>query len=338
MTKTMKNILTILMATVVTINVTGQQHIVTYYDYLKKYKKEDYYLNSAGERTGKDIEYNTDGAILSISTFSGSNKMNGLCTYYYDDIGHNSIKSIGNYKNDQKDGLWKYYYSEMFSLQYQKEVLTEEFYKDGSISWKKFYNYGNKGKRFLNWEFLYKYAYNEGRYKINVGGFYKSNTGSDCADGVYEMKSYNENGKVVLDTISDNTPAVTNTKITSVESNAVQISNTPVVVTQPTIKPKPKEYPQPSPETRQNIDLMKEGKYSDVPLEWIKWMTEHCDELAPEDRLTPDDYIMYSRYKFRSEHADDAAAVLAEALKEFPDNPALQSEYDKYKNPLYQIH
>jgi len=306
----MKSILITLIAMAIGINATGQQHIITYYDYLKKYKKEDYYLNSAGERTGRDIDYGEDGTILSIITFL-HDKMNGKCTGYYDEMGHKSIKVTGSYKNDRQDGLWQYYYNEKWNLFYQKIILTEEFYKDGSLIWKKLYlptsgditSYDSK-----------RYLCEEDTYSNNeiVGSKLYWENG----------KLYAENGKLLSDDKHDHKP----------------VDNTPVVVTPPIIKPKPKLYPEPSLETRQNIDLIREGKYSDVSLEWIKWMTEHFDDLAPEDRLTPDDYIMYSRYKFRSEHGADAATVLAGALKEFPDNSALQSEYDKYKNPLYQIH
>ncbi len=127
----------------------SQQHIVTYYDRFKKFKEEDYYLDAQAQKHGKSTTYFTDGSLKEVDNYVHG-KVNGVCTLYHNDIYSRGISVIANFKNDQREGLQKFYYdtNPETPRKYVSYVKTEEFYKNDELVWRKVYD-GSISRRYL---------------------------------------------------------------------------------------------------------------------------------------------------------------------------------------------
>ena len=82
----------------------AQKHVTTYYDYAKIHPKEDYYVNTAGQKNGPYKGYNSNGVVVMEYNYLNGNP-NGLCIDYNADT-HNQRSVAGKvtYKNGVKDG------------------------------------------------------------------------------------------------------------------------------------------------------------------------------------------------------------------------------------------
>jgi antitoxin component YwqK of YwqJK toxin-antitoxin module len=148
----MKIFITIV-ALATTTTALAQQHIITYYDAFKKYKKEVYDIDSKGEKNGKYVSYFENGKIRMEQTFLHG-KLNGKETAYYDDGYRYRLAHVYSYKNDKQDGLQQDYAitesSAMNNIGIYKYPVKEEFYgKTDTESWKKEYNDVN-GKKYMS--------------------------------------------------------------------------------------------------------------------------------------------------------------------------------------------
>ena len=174
----MKNKL-ILIAIAISISAAGQQHIVTYWYAFKQYKQEDYFLDSKGEKNGKYTAYFTDGSINALRTYK-NNEIDGKETLYYNDETGRGMAHIYNYKNGKQDGLQQSYIEPSQGEYYFKYVRTEEFYKDGYMTWRKTYDVDGKNKRCLRKEELFKSGdydpYLTKGYRQNGRQFYQTAT------------------------------------------------------------------------------------------------------------------------------------------------------------------
>jgi antitoxin component YwqK of YwqJK toxin-antitoxin module len=80
----------------------------TFYDYRKTKPDEVYYVNNNGQYNGLYIRYNEFGAKAVEANFKNGVKQ-GAAKEYYIRGGKSKLKISGNYKNDEKDGLWTTY-------------------------------------------------------------------------------------------------------------------------------------------------------------------------------------------------------------------------------------
>ena len=171
----MKNKFIVLVIFITCANIMfAQQKITTYYDFLKKHIKESYTLDQNGMYHGEYLAYYTDGKINAKIMYNHGNR-HGKDILYYNQYGSYGLAHVYNWKDDSQEGLQQEY-TDDDGNQYYKYVKTEILVKDGKRQWKRIYNIGDNGKRFIALEESYdgvkKAFYKDGRqwYEINDNG------------------------------------------------------------------------------------------------------------------------------------------------------------------------
>jgi len=144
----MKKIL-LLLATTISINATGQQHVVTYYDAFNIHRREVYDLDKNAQMNGNYTAYFEDGTIAETGSYVHG-ALNGKYVKYVNQDGVRGISNIDCYKLGELDGLQQEFMYGM-SLPLYKKPFTEKFYKDKHLVWEKEYDCPNKdeSKRYL---------------------------------------------------------------------------------------------------------------------------------------------------------------------------------------------
>ena len=156
---------------------TGQKLVGTYYDWNKIHPKEQYYVNSAGQKNGLYKEYNQNGVVTGEYNYVNGVE-NGLHTDYAatqnnqrvvaakgtfkngeldghliefcNEDGYKSKVQEGNYTTGKKTGLWKEWWcTEIFDKVYFNILKSIGSYKNGLYNgnWSFYLVNGNIEKR-----------------------------------------------------------------------------------------------------------------------------------------------------------------------------------------------
>ena len=114
----------------------AQKHVTTYYDYSKIHPREDYYTNSAGQKSGAYKAYNQNGVVVQEYNYLNG-EMNGLCVDYQAKGTERWVAAKATYKNGVQDGYFiKYDSDNDFRTKWK-----DGYYKTGKESgtWKEWW-------------------------------------------------------------------------------------------------------------------------------------------------------------------------------------------------------
>jgi antitoxin component YwqK of YwqJK toxin-antitoxin module len=113
------------------------QQVKTFYDYNKKYLKEEFYVLKKNDqvRDSSYIAYYQSGQKKTIGSYK-KNKAEGLWRFFYE---NGNVKMEGTMKLGEKNGVWKYYYENGgVSMQGEsaagaKTGIWQYFYENGKV-------------------------------------------------------------------------------------------------------------------------------------------------------------------------------------------------------------
>jgi antitoxin component YwqK of YwqJK toxin-antitoxin module len=195
--KTIKSILLGALA-ISFIKIQAQQPFKSFYDYKKTKVKEEYFINSAGQKNGLYKQYLESGLVEVQGAYKNDKKV-GIWYYILDAQGSKNINTYDNegnanglflehcfsspksrlsegyYKTDKKDGIWKEYFCPSDSLKVSDKLQKLTTYSLGVLNG------------------TYTEYYSNGKVKVN--GEYKSNMQNG------EWKEFDKNGNLIISTM-----------------------------------------------------------------------------------------------------------------------------------------